>query len=907
MDQDEQQEERPRTLKRKGSIRSDLLNAESLFRPEFITNDISKDKSDFIWHLMETYLPRDSYNIQKSIINHCEYTLARTRFDLDKQTLYQGTSLSVRDRLLESWNDSQMAIKQTNPKRINYLSIEFLLGRMLQNALVNMELEDVYKKALNELGYKLEEIYEKENDPALGNGGLGRLAACFMDSLTTQNYPGWGYGIRYDFGIFRQHIENFQQKEYPDYWLTKGNPWEVQRLDVKYNVRFYGQCRDDYKGGKKIRVWDGGNEVSAVAYDTVIPGWNTFNCNTLRLWKSFPNREFDFDSFNRGDFADSVDDSNSASYITSVLYPNDSTFKGKELRLKQEYFFVCATITDIIRRFERYGLPWSKFPDYNAIQMNDTHPAIAIPELLRQLVDIYQLEYEEAFNIVRKTCSYTNHTVLPEALEKWTVELIGKLLPRHLELIYLINHYFLEKVKQKYPKEYEKHGRMSLVEEGPEKKIRMANLAIVGGHCVNGVAAIHSKIVKESLFRDFSDFFEGQFTNVTNGVTPRRWVVCAFPELSELLSNYSGSNDWIQEYSLLSHLPEDLEESGHLKEFLEKFGTAKLAAKQRLVDWVKKKCNIDIDPTFFFDIQVKRIHEYKRQLMNLMYCIHRYLSLKESKNRDSFLKKVSFFGGKAAPGYYAAKSTIRLINMVANVVNNDSETNKYFKMVFLPDYKVSVAQIIIPAADLSQHISTAGTEASGTSNMKFAMTGSLIVGTRDGANIEIAQEIKEDNIFFFGADVHKVDQLREDLKNKKYNTSPKVKKVFDALFSGRFGDIGFFKEYLTNLINGGDYYLNCSDFNEYEQTHERIDTCYKNRELWERKCVLSICRMGFFSSDRSIEDYAQRIWKLNKIEVPKPTLSKENRVISSSNLKELEKLEKNEKKSEKNEKNHTSK
>jgi len=585
-----------------------------------------------------------------------------------------------------------------------------------------------------------------------------------------------------------------------------------------------------------------------------------------------------------------LDDQNSASYITSVLYPNDSTYKGKELRLKQQYFFVSATISDIIRRFLHYGLPWSKFPEHNAIQLNDTHPAIAIPELLRQLVDVYFLDYEEAFGIVKKTCSYTNHTVLPEALEKWGVELLGKLLPRHLELIYLINHLFLEKVKNKYPNDNNKLTRMSIVEEGSEKKIRMANLAIVGGHCVNGVAAIHSKIVKESLFRDFSEFFEGHFTNVTNGVTPRRWIVCAFPELAKLITKYTLNQDWIHELSLIKHLPEELEEKGDLHGFLEEFGQAKLQAKKRLVTWVRENLHMEIDPTFFFDIQVKRIHEYKRQLMNLLYCIHRYLSLKDSKNKDSFLKKVTFFGGKAAPGYYAAKATIRLINMVAYVINNDSETNKYFKMVFIPDYKVSLAQIIIPAADLSQHISTAGTEASGTSNMKFAMTGSLIVGTRDGANIEIAEEIAEENIFFFGADVNKVEKLRSDLRiNKKSNLSSKLKRVFDSLFSGRFGDINFFKEYLTNLINGGDYYLYCSDFDEYEKTHERIDECYKNRDLWEKKCVLSICRMGFFSSDRSIENYAENIWNLKKIEVPKPTLSKETRHISSSsNLNNLE-------------------
>ena len=459
-----------RSLKRKPWIYKDLKEVSTLLRPEFqITENESKNSK--VWSLMQTYLPRDKESIQKNIVYHVEFSLARTRFDLTPDILYTGTSISVRDRLLESWNDTQSLCRISDPKRVYYLSIEFLLGRLLQNALINMQMEGTYKEAIMDFGVKLEDVYEMENDPALGNGGLGRLAACFLDSLTTLNYPAWGYGIRYDFGIFRQAIDNFQQKEFPDYWLTKGNAWEIQRLDVKYKVRFYGNCRDENKGGKKIRVWEGGDEVVAIAYDTMIPGWNTFMANTLRLWKSFPNEEFDFESFNKGDFLSAMEDRDTASFITSVLYPNDSTYAGKELRLKQQYFFVSATIQDIVRRFLRSKLPWKDFPSKNAIQLNDTHPTIAIPELMRILIDTQDLSTDEAFEIVNQTFSYTNHTVLPEALEKWSIELFGKLLPRHLELIYMINHVFLEKARKRFPKDSEKIMRLSMMRKFNQKQL----------------------------------------------------------------------------------------------------------------------------------------------------------------------------------------------------------------------------------------------------------------------------------------------------------------------------------------------------------------------------------------------------------------------------------------------------
>ena len=875
------------SLKRRKSLYEGFDETQELFRPEyrFSNNDPVKEK---MWELMDTYLPRDKLNIQKSIVKHIEYTLSKTRFDISPQYLFQGTALSVRDRLLEQWNDTQLFIKINNPKKIYYLSIEFLLGRLLQNALVCLDLERCYKDALLEFGIKIEEIYEEENDPALGNGGLGRLAACYIDSMATLNYPAWGYGIRYDYGIFRQVIQNCEQREFPDYWLTKGNPWEIMRLDTQFPVRFYGFCRDTHKNGKQCREWVGGQEVIAVAYDTAVPGFNTFNCNTLRLWKSFPSQEFNFDEFNRGDFQNALAERDQASYITSVLYPNDNSWSGKELRLKQEFFFSSASVQNVVNEFSKLNLPWSDFPKYNCLQLNDTHPTLALVELFRILLDEKGLDYWEAFNIVQKTFNYTNHTVLPEALEKWGVDIFERLLPRHLEIIYLINFFFMEEVKKKFPNDWDRMGRLSIIEESWPKKLRMGNLCVVCSTKVNGVAKIHSGLLKTSLFKDFYELWPDKFTNVTNGVTPRRWVHCAFPELSKLLTKYNGGrNDWLAEYDLLEEIPKKIKEDGTEKDFIEKYREAKRAAKLRLKDWVKKHCNIDIDENFMFDIMVKRIHEYKRQQMDIFYCIHRYLTIKRMSpdQKNKLNKKVSFFGGKAAPGYALAKNIIKLINMVANVVNNDPDVNQYYKIVFLPDYKVSAAQIIIPAADISEHISTAGLEASGTSCMKFVMTGSIIIGTHDGANIEIAQEVGEDHIFFFGNKVDDVARIREELRNgKRGYVSGRLKECLDTLYSSRFGDTGFIHDYLNGLYNGGDYYLTCHDFDAYVDTQERIDVAYQNKDEWDKKCIENICHMGFFSSDRSIQNYANDIWGITPIEVPPPSIEKEKHFVSTSNL-----------------------
>ena len=890
------------SIKRRKSLYEGFDEKQELFRPEFRFDETDKSK-EIMWGLMDTYLPRDKINIQKSIVKHIEYTLATTRFNVDAHYLFQGTALSVRDRLLEQWNDTQLYIKINNPKKIYYLSIEFLLGRLLQNALVCIDLEKCYKEALNEFGIKIEEVYENENDPALGNGGLGRLAACYIDSMATLNFPAWGYGIRYDYGIFRQVIQNCEQKEFPDYWLTKGNPWEIMRLDTQFKIRFYGYCKDEWRDGKKIRVWNGGEEVVAVAYDTAVPGFNTFNCNTLRLWKSFPSNEFNFEQFNRGEHQSAMAERDQASYITSVLYPNDNSMSGKELRLKQEYFFSSASVQNIVAEFKKYNLSWDEFPKFNCIQLNDTHPTLALVELLRILIDENGVEYKHAFDIVKRTFNYTNHTVLPEALEKWGVDIFEKLLPRHLELIYLINFFFMEDIKKRYPHDYDRMSKLSIIEESMPKKIRMANLCIVSSTKVNGVAKIHSGLLRTDLFKEFYELWPDKFTNVTNGVTPRRWVHCAFPELSKLLTKYNGGrNDWLAEYDLLEEIPDKIKEDGTEKDFMERYRNAKLQAKLRLKDFVKKNCNIDIDETFLFDIMVKRIHEYKRQFMNCLYCIYRYLKIKRMSHdeRQKVTKRVTFFGGKAAPGYALAKNVIKLVNMVANVVNNDPDVNPYYKIVFLPDYKVSSAQIIIPAADISQHISTAGMEASGTSCMKFVMTGSIILGTHDGANIEIADKVGEDHIYFFGRKVDEVNKIRNDLRNGKRNyVGSRLKECFDCIYNNRFGNTQFMHDYLNGIINGGDYYLVCHDFYDYLEAQEKIDKDYQDKDNWDRKCVENICHMGFFSSDRSIRDYANDIWNVVAMEVPKPSLTKEEHLISTSNLqlfkgdeKEDEKVEK---------------
>lgn len=836
---------------------------------------------------MNSYIPKDIETIQKSIVHHCEYTLARTRFNFDKKSCYMAAAYSLRDRLIESWNDTQQHITAIDPKRVYYFSLEYLLGRHMQNALLNVALEPEYKDALADLGYKLEELYDEEFDPGLGNGGLGRLAACFLDSMATVDYPAWGYGIRYSYGIFRQQIVNGAQVEVPDYWLVNGNPWEIERTDVKVPVRFYGYVRKDFKDGREISVWEGGETVMACAYDNPIPGFNTFNTVNLRLWKSAPGSEFDFTSFNQGDYFKALESRQRAEYITSVLYPNDSTYSGKELRLKQQYFFVAASLQDILRRFKRKNSDWKDLPTKVAIQLNDTHPALGIIELLRILIDIEGLEMNFAWDLVYKVFAYTNHTVLPEALEKWTIELLGNLLPRHLEIIYLANFFFLEKMKKKFPGDSEKLKSLSLIEEALPKMVRMANLCVIGSHTVNGVAEIHSNLLKTNLFKDFHDVYPTKFQNKTNGVTPRRWIGCANPELATLYTEHLQNVNWLTNLDLIRPIGDKAKDPVLQKRWQE----IKLTNKKKLCQWVFKNCKIVINENSLFDVMVKRLHEYKRQFMNALFIVSRYLALKDAKpeERAKFVPRTCFFGGKAAPGYLIAKRVIKLICGISNTINNDKDTNAYLKCVFLPNYSVSNAQIIIPASELSQHISTAGTEASGTSNMKFAMNGGLIIGTMDGANVEIAQEIGEDNMFIFGARVEEVDKLRAKMRN----TPPaeyigkELLNVFNAISEGMFGNKEDMNALLDSIRLQNDFYLVCHDFYSYAQAQQKVDDTYRDPAEWTRKSIISATSTAKFSSDRTIRQYAKEIWGIEPVSIPKPSHSATERLKEVTNGNEI--------------------
>lgn len=868
------------TLKRRGSkfdIQEDIRTP--LLRPEFVyTNEVNADK---IWQLMQTYQGTDTRSIQRSIVNHVEYTLAMTRFNFSNFGCYQATAFSLRDRLLEQWNDTNQYFTTHNVKRVYYLSLEFLLGRLMQNTLNNVDMERNYREALLDIGYDLERLYDEEVDPALGNGGLGRLAACFLDSLATLEVPAWGYGIRYDYGIFKQEIREGYQCEIPDFWLSGGNPWEIERPEVKYPIRFYGYTEQYEDNGVKRAEWKGGEIVMAKAFDTPIPGYNTFNCNNLRLWKSLPATEFDFESFNKGDYFSAVESRQRAEYITSVLYPNDNSESGKELRLKQQYFFCAATVRDVIRRFKKNNPDWNDFPKKAALQLNDTHPAIAAVEFLRILIDEEKLPWNEAWKIMHDSFSYTNHTVLPEALETWSVGLLGYLLPRHLELIYLINHLFMEDVAKKHPGDFAKMSELSIIQEGDTKKVRMANLSILCCHKVNGVAALHTQLLKTTLFKTFDEYFPNKIENKTNGVTPRRWIHCANPKLSELITDTLGESEWISDLDRI----EPLENFAEDEDFVEQWAKIKMDNKLKLAKKVKELMGVDIPTHALFDVQIKRIHEYKRQLMNILYVIHRYLTLKDMtpKERAQVVPRVVFYGGKAAPGYHNAKAIIKLINAVGQIVNNDEEIGDILKVIFYPNYCVSAAQILIPASELSQHISTAGMEASGTSNMKFVMNGCLIIGTMDGANVEIAEEIGEENMFIFGARIHEVDEIRHQLfEGGKNSVGKRLQRVLDSVLSGVFGDVSIVHPIIQSLIDGKDYYLLTADFNSYIKAQNKVDECYRDQKLWNKMSILGVAKSAKFSSDRTIQEYCDSIWKVERVPIPTP--NDKERVRSFSNI-----------------------
>ncbi len=806
----------------------------------------------------------DAPSIKRSLANRMIYTVGKDSYTATQRDWLHAVVYMVRDRLTERWMETMRNHFTSDSKRVYYLSLEFLIGRSLTNSLLNLGFYEEAQATLKELGMDLEEIAELEFDAALGNGGLGRLAACFLDSLATLRLPGYGYGIRYEYGMFRQAIENGQQVEHPDNWLRYGNPWEFPRPEVLYPVRFGGhvvEYNDD--AGQPHYHWIDTEDVMAMAFDTPIPGYDVETVNNMRLWSARATRDFDLRYFNEGNYIKAVEDKTHSENLSKVLYPNDTTEMGKELRLRQQYFFVSASLQDILYHFLHHHDTLHSLPDKIAIQLNDTHPAIAIAELMHQLVDIHHFQWSVAWDITVRTFAYTNHTLLPEALETWPVALFERLLPRHLQIIYLINHNFLNDVIHRYPGDMDRLRRMSIIDESGEKRIRMSHLAIVGCHKVNGVAKLHSELLKETLFSDFHHFFPGKFINVTNGITPRRWLKVANRTLSELISSRIG-REWVTD---LIQLERVAELSGD-KEFRHEFMAAKHHNKIMLANLIKRRMDIVLDPASLFDVQIKRIHEYKRQLLNILHVITLYNRLRDGR-ADGRVPRTVLIAGKAAPGYVLAKLIIRLVCDVADIVNNDPMVNEKLKVIFIPNYDVTTATDVIPASDLSEQISTAGTEASGTGNMKLSLNGALTIGTLDGANVEIREAVGEENIFIFGKNVEQVQQLRTQGYDpfSYLNRDEELQRVLHMISSGYFSprDPSRYQPIIDALTHGGDRYLLLADYRDYINCQERVDHLYLDRDEWSRRAILNVAHMGRFSSDRTILEYAQSIWDIKPI------------------------------------------
>ncbi|XP_023523931.1 alpha-1,4 glucan phosphorylase L isozyme, chloroplastic/amyloplastic [Cucurbita pepo subsp. pepo] len=888
----------------------------------------------------------DSSSIAASIKYHAEFTplFSPDRFDLPKA--YFATAQSVRDALIINWNETYELYEKLNVKQAYYLSMEFLQGRALLNAIGNLELTGAYAEALSKLGYELENVACQEPDAALGNGGLGRLASCFLDSLATLNYPAWGYGLRYKYGLFKQKITKDGQQEAAENWLEIGNPWEIVRNDIRYPIKFYGKVVVGSDGKKN---WIGGEDIEAVAYDVPIPGYKTKNTISLRLWSTkAPTEDFDLAAFNAGEHTRASEALASAEKICHVLYPGDDSFEGKVLRLKQQYTLCSASLQDIVARFERRSganKKWEEFPEKVAVQMNDTHPTLCIPELMRILLDLKGLSWEEAWNITQRTVAYTNHTVLPEALEKWSFELMQKLLPRHVEIIELIDEELVRSIISEYgtadkvllrgklkelrvlenvdlPAAYsdifvepeessiitsaegheisvdEKNSAKLAKSVGgdesvegndeleskniknkklvpppppPPKMVRMANLCVVGGHAVNGVAEIHSEIVKDEVFNAFYKLWPEKFQNKTNGVTPRRWIRFCNPDLSTLITKCTGSEDWVL----------NTEKLGELKKFADnenlqnQWRIAKRNNKLKAAAFLKERTGYTVSPDAMFDIQVKRIHEYKRQLLNVLGIVYRYKKMKEmsaAERKEKYVPRVCIFGGKAFATYVQAKRIVKFITDVGATVNRDPEIGDLLKVIFLPDYNVSAAEIVIPASELSQHISTAGMEASGTSNMKFAMNGCILIGTLDGANVEIRQEVGADNFFLFGAEAHEIAGLRKERAEGKFIPDPRFEEVKDYVRSGVFGAYDY-EEMISSLegnegFGRADYFLVGKDFPSYIECQEKVDEAYRDQKRWTRMSILNTAGSYKFSSDRTIHEYAKDIWDIKPVELP---------------------------------------
>ena len=800
--------------------------------------------------------------LKRAVIEHLRYSFAKNERTASFDDVYLACSLAIRDRLIHRWMKTMKRYYQEDAKRVYYLSAEYLLGRSMRNNLINLGLEDTAKRLMGEYKLDIAQIEEREPDPGLGNGGLGRLAACFLDSLATLGYPAMGYGIRYEFGIFRQSFKDGWQVESRDPWLERMNPWEIERLDHAATVQFGGHVEQRLDQNGDLHCdWIDTTKVRGVPYDMPIAGYGTETVNSLRLWSAQATNEFNLNMFNAGDYRKAVEDKVISETISKVLYPADNTPEGRELRLKQQYFFVCCSIHDIVRRYKKTHKDFSQFADKVAIQLNDTHPAIAIAELMRVFIDLEQLKWDVAWDITERVFGYTNHTLLPEALERWPLPMFQKLLPRHLEIIYEINRRFLLRVHIAYPGDYEMQRRVSIIDETGEKFVRMANLAVIGSHSVNGVAAIHSELVKTDLFPDFVKLFPERFNNKTNGVTPRRWMLSANPELSKLITDKIGKG-WITDSEELKKLEQFADDN----DFLDRIIEIKRNNKRR---FAKMYLPFVVSEDMLFDVQVKRIHEYKRQLLNLLHVIHLYRELKKNP-KAARVPRLVLFGGKAAPGYAAAKLHIKLINDVAKIINDDPTIKNKLRIYMCPNYCVSLAEVIIPAADLSEQISTAGKEASGTGNMKFALNGALTIGTLDGANIEIRDLVGAENFFLFGLTETEVKTLKnEGYDPKSYiDESEDLKGVLDMIESGFFSpDERSRYQGIVNWLKTDDPYMLCADFDSYIARQKEVEAVFADKRRWAKMAVYNIANMGFFSSDRTIRQYAEEIWDVKSIKV----------------------------------------
>jgi starch phosphorylase len=800
--------------------------------------------------------------IKENIIHHLMSFQGRDPERSGAQDVYRALAYTMRDLMVQKWISTQKSIYAKEKKRVYYLSLEFLIGRSLRNSMTNLGILEDARQAVEELGFDMAEIREQEEDAALGNGGLGRLAACFLDSIATLKIPAYGYGIRYEYGLFFQKLVDGYQVEGPDNWLLNGTPWEFERQLPVFQIQFFGNVTSyQDKNGRFRCKWVNTKDVMAKASDIMIPGYKNDHVINMRLWSAFASRELDLSDFSKGDYIGAVESKVSSETISKVLYPPDHNYAGQELRLKQQYFFVAATFGDIMRRFKNKHVGFDRFSSMVAVQLNDTHPSIAIPELMRLLLDIEGLGWEESWEITVNTIAYTNHTLMPEALERWTVEMMERVLPRHMQIIYEINRRFLDEVALKYPGNERKLQEFSIIEEGPVKMVRMAYLAIIGSHSVNGVAELHSQLLKERIFPGFNEFFPGRFNSKTNGITPRRWLLDINPELALLITSKIGAG-WITDLDQLH----GLEPYADDPEFITEWRRIKLKNKKYLAEYIKKKCKVVVDPATMFDIQVKRIHEYKRQLLNALHLIHLYHRIIHGE-AECCAPRTAIFAGKAAPSYWRAKLIIKLITSIGDVVNKDPRVKDRLKVVFLPNYNVSQAEIIMPAADLSEQVSTAGTEASGTGNMKFSLNGALTIGTLDGANIEIREEVGEENIFIFGMTAEEAEFERKNVSRTPWQVCQRnetIKNVIESIANGSFsnGDKELFKPLVDSLMDKHDPYLLLLDFESYIACQNQVNDAFLDTEAWARMAILNVARMGKFSSDRTIKQYSEEIWSI---------------------------------------------